>query len=873
MSNSRRSGWLACTAFGAMVAAAAPSAGVAQDRAQGRAGEVEELVVTGERARAQRGIQLKRESAVIYDAAVADDIGRLPDLNVSDAFRRLPGVSAVLDEDEGRFVTVRGLSSELNYVTIDGLAVATHDAFGGGGRSVNLEVIPSSVVSRLEIFKSFTPDMDGHAVGGYLNVATRSAFDDPGFQLRADASLARYTLRALPTSDNHDPEGRLGLTVSNTFADDRFGVLLSLSYDRKARDETKIIPDGYSYFNAAGQSTGSPLIGNGYAAPNQFRFFIYDDELQRAGAFGRLDARWNSAWSSSLSGFLFHQENAENRYGHQILGLAGITNQTATSGTYARGVGEVSYSFFPIERRNAGLNFATTYEPDDRQRLDVRIGYSFSDFTHDTPNVQFRTAANAGLGVSYDTSGLIPSFQVANPAVWGDLANYKLFQYDFRNLRTDEDIVELKADYRFNAGDGARGFGVLAGGGHRVLDREVDNDQRFFTNPGQTLDGLLQGLNYAPPGRTAAYAFFDYAAFERLVAANPGAFPVDATRSLEASLSGDFGYREAITAAYGAATYGGDRWRAVAGLRFENVDVETETYVRETGPTPDRFRPTTLKGDYQAWLPSLNLSYDLTDELRVRLGASRSVGRPNPSSIGQQLSVSTDGLTVTLGNPDLKPRRSDNFDVSLEYSFGGGDGLISAAVFRKEIADEIVTVRSQGEFEGRPVTFVRPENAEDAAVHGLELALVKGSLDFLPAPFDGLGVSGNAAFIDGEFSFTGTSGPSTFKQLISQPKRIYNASVFYNWRDRAEVRVAYHRVGDTFNSANTTSPWLSRGTPATEQWDLTGRYDIDAAWSVRLEARNLTNEDQFITEGPGFDRLIEQVDYGRSFWFGVTWRQ
>ena len=833
---------------------------------------LDEIVVTGERGRARQSIQLKRSADGVYDSVVEDDIGRLPDLNVSDSFRRIAGASATLDEDEGRFVTVRGLSSEYNLVTIDGIAVATHDAFGGGGRGVNLEVIPNTAVSRLEIFKTFTPNIDGHAVGGYLNLVTRSAFDRPGLQIRGDATLGRYTLRDLPTSDDHDPEGRFNLTVSNTFgAEDRFGALLSLSYDRKARDETKIIPDNYSYFTAAGASTGTPLTGNGYAAPNQFRFFIYDDELQRLGAFARLDARLTPDLTTGLSGFFFSQENAENRYGHQLLSLAGISGQTETSGTYARGLGEVSYSYFPIERRNAGLNWTTVYAPDGPHRLTGRVGYSFSDFTHDTPNVQFRTTAVANLGAAYDTSNLIPTFAVNDAAYWTNPANYSLFQYDFRNLRTDEDILEAKVDYVFTPD--TTGFGALAGAGFRQLTRSVDNDQVFYPKPAQRLTGLVQPLSYAPPGRSVPYVFFDYDAFAALVAQSPNAFPVNTTRSVEASSAGDFEYVEEIASVYGAATFTGDRFKVIAGLRFEDTAVTTDTFVRDTLPTPDVFRPVTRDSSFSATLPSVNAYYDLTDALRLRAAVSRSLGRPNPTSIGQQQSVSTDGLTVTQGNPDLQPREADNYDLSLEYTFAGGDGLFALAAFRKDITNEIVTTRTPGTFEGRDVTFVQPTNAEEAQVSGLEASFVLSAFEFLPAPLDGFGFNGNAAFLDGEFTYTDAAGARrTFGQLLAQPERIYNASLFYNWRDRAEVRVAYHFAGQNFSSVNTTSPWLSRGTPDTEQWDVTARYDLNEAWTVRLEARNLTDEDQFITQGLGFDRLIEQVDYGRSFWIGLSFR-
>jgi iron complex outermembrane recepter protein len=857
---------------GALGAFGVLSAGPVLAQASTETAASEVVIVVGERGRAQRAIDLKRKVEVIYDSLSQDDIGRLPDLNVSDSFRRLPGASVEQDEDEGRFVTVRGLSSEYNLVTIDGIAIATHDAFGGGGRKVNLEVIPNSAVSRLEIFKSFTPDIDGHAVGGYLNLVSRSPLDRKGLHVRADATLGYYTLRDLPTSDKHDPEGKLALTVSNTFgADDRFGVLLSLNYDRKARDETKIIPDNYSYFTSAGVSTGSPLIGNGFAAPTQSRFFIYDDELERMGAFVRFDARLSDALSTSLSGFLFDQKNQENRYGHQILSLTGITNQTATSGTFARGIGEVTYSFFPIERQNAGLNWTTNFNPNDQHDLTTRVGLSRSTFKHDTPNVQFRTPSNAGLGVTYDASNLIPTFAVTDANYWTNPANYTLFQYDFRNLRTQEEIFEAKADYRFNPdGDG---LGARVGVGYRELVRSVDNDQTFFNNPTQTLGGLIQNQTYTPPGRTTPYVFFDYQALLARQAQNQAAFVRDANRSFEASKSGDFEYEEGILAVYGAATYRGERLRVIAGLRFEDVTVTANTFTRLTAPTPDLFNPVSRDGSYTATLPSLNASFDFTDQLRLRGAISKSVGRPNPNSIGQQESVSTDGLSVTKGNPDLQPRESDNYDLSLEYTFDAGKSFIGAAVFHKDLTNEIITIRTAGTFEGRAVTFVQPTNVNSASVRGLELSFVKSSFDFLPAPFNGFGFNANATFLEGEFGFsTPSNEPGKFTQLLNQPKRIYNASLYYNWQDRGELRVAYHASAESFSSVNTTSPWLSRGTPDSEQWDVTARLDLSRRWTMRLEGRNITDEDQFITEGPGFDRLIEQVDYGRSYWLGLSLR-
>jgi TonB-dependent receptor len=841
--------------------------------ASGAEGVIEEIVVTGERVRMRDAIGARHNALAIVDSVGQDDMGRLPDMNVSDTFRRLPGASAVADEDEGRFVTVRGLRPELNYVTLDGLAVATHDAFGGGGRGVNLEVIPNSAVKRLEVYKTFTSNIDGHAVGGYLNLVTRSPFDAEGFSVAADASIARYTLRALPTSTNHDPEGKASVTLSDTFGDGKYGWLLSASYDRKARDETKIIPDGYSYFNASGTSTASPLVGNGYAVPNQYRFFMYDDELERMGSLAKFEARISDALNTGISGYFYRQENAENRYGHHILSLTGLSNQTSDTGTFARGVGETTYSFFPIKRRSAGVNWKTDYTPNTDHHVGATFGYSFSDFTHDTPNLQFRTPSAAGLGVQYNTSNFIPSFTVNDPNYWLNPANYTLFQLDYRQLRTDEGIYEGKVDYDFNAEQNDVGWGVIAGAGWRQLTREVNNEQQFYTNPTLTLTGLLQNENYTPPGRNVPYMFFDYDRFASLFQSQRANFTQNTVSSFENSMSADFRYVEDIYSAHAGARFATEQLKLIAGLRYERVNVSGQTYRRLTQPTPDVFTPVPLDSSYEHVLPSLNVSWDWTSQFRTRFAVSRSVGRPNPSDIAQQQSISTDGLTITRGNPDLKPRKSNNYDVAFEYMFDDGNSFVSVTPFHKDIKGDIFSARSTEIFEGRTVSVVQPVNSSKSKVSGLELGFTKSAFDFLPQPFDGFGVSANATFLDGSFDYLNAAGQiETFDRLIQQSERLYNATLFYAWPEGSELRLAYNYTGDNFSSVNTTSPWLSRGTPSAKQWDLTGRYHLDDQWTLRFEARNLTNEDQYIVEGTGLNRLIEQVDYGRSFWIGFSFR-
>ncbi|KCZ52078.1 TonB-dependent receptor plug domain-containing protein [Hyphomonas pacifica] len=134
------------------------------------------VVVRGARLQNQEIIEAKRNTDAVADFVTADDIAQLPDFNIAEALRRIPGVSLQLDFrfDREGYVSVRGLNSTYNYTQLDGGIIAST---ANNERTVLLDVIPSSVLKRAEVFKSFTPDLEGQAIGGYISLKTRSAFD------------------------------------------------------------------------------------------------------------------------------------------------------------------------------------------------------------------------------------------------------------------------------------------------------------------------------------------------------------------------------------------------------------------------------------------------------------------------------------------------------------------------------------------------------------------------------------------------------------------------------------------------------------------------------------------------------------------------
>lgn len=176
---------------------------------------VDEIVVTDARLQAVKEIQAKREIEVISDSISADEIGTLPDFGLGEALARVPGVSTIQNNARGeaQFLTLRGLNADYNLVQIDGVTLPANEI---GRRNVSLDVIPSSLASRVEVYKSVTAAMNGNAIGGIANLKTRSAFDGGG-----DLFVGgRFDIGAWDfarTRSDSSPSGQAEIVASNTF--------------------------------------------------------------------------------------------------------------------------------------------------------------------------------------------------------------------------------------------------------------------------------------------------------------------------------------------------------------------------------------------------------------------------------------------------------------------------------------------------------------------------------------------------------------------------------------------------------------------------------------------------------------------------------
>lgn len=189
---------------------------------------VETIIVSGVRASLGRSVDLKRSAGTVQDSISAVELGKFPDDNVADSLSHITGVAISRTAGgEGQKVSVRGLGPEYTLTTFDNRILATD----GAGRDFAYDVLPSDVISGADVIKGAQASISEGAIGGLVNLRSASPFDQKGQQAIARLEGDRNLMSEL---NGYKFSG----VYSNTFADDKFGVMLGVVYaERKDRTD------------------------------------------------------------------------------------------------------------------------------------------------------------------------------------------------------------------------------------------------------------------------------------------------------------------------------------------------------------------------------------------------------------------------------------------------------------------------------------------------------------------------------------------------------------------------------------------------------------------------------------------------------------
>lgn len=835
-----------------------PESGVqVEDFALGAVGATEEIVVRGYRAALASALQNKRMSSVIKESLTADDAGKLPDQNVAEALRRVTGVSATVDQGEGRYVTVRGVDPSYTNVTLDNQVIGSPE----DTRRVALDTIPSEVLSRVEVVKAVTPDMDGHAVGGSINVVTPSAFDDPdGSFFSATADVGYYDL------NGKSPMG-LAASWGRTFGpENRWGIVLSGSWSER-QYETENLQGGDPW-----EEEGDFLI------PDELVLRDYDIERLRRGFVANFEYRPTDEvklyFRNLLNRFEDTEVQAETIWAYRE---GDLENQTATSGTFTEGEGErlISERFEKqsIQTSTLGGEFVL-----GNWLLDTSITYGEAE--QDTPfDREWSFELSETMPMTYDTSSLF--FDVDAGENFQDPALYEFNEYLRGGQVVLEEVnalqVDLEREISFGNNPGSVKFGA------KFVDREKTSDQNLDVYDGFEDDLTLAG--FTVPGKTGFYSSerpyefgpkMDFGSLEAFFTGSAGGFEQSDADTIAESFGVDFSVSEEVTAGYVMSTVDLGRATVVGGVRVERTETEFSAFdLIFLDGDPEAPAPVMGSDSYTHWLPSLHLRMELRDDLLLRAAWTNTIGRPSyevnvPFRIFE---IDEDGPATfegeaEAGNPELEPLESMNFDLALEWYLESG-GILAAGLFYKDIDKPIFTRFTEiedGDFEGRffsELVIETTDNAESGEILGLELNYQQQFVG-LPDPWRGFGVALNYTYTDSEADVFDRDKPVPF---FLQSDHIGNAALFFE-RSGFEARLAY-----TYYSTYLDA--LGDDVAQDLYFDKRGQLDFKTSYQVTdhvdvfFEALNITDEPLRFFSGKNSGRLAENEIYSWNVVGGV----
>ena len=297
-------------------------------------------------------------------------------------------------------------------------------------------------------------------------------------------------------------------------------------------------------------------------------------------------------------------------------------------------------------------------------------------------------------------------------------------------------------------------------------------------------------------------------------------------------------------------------------------------------PTYTPVQGVTNNSSYSYLLPSLDAKLELTDNLILRVDASRTLTRPSLSLLNPVLNVGNGqrigALSASGGNPNLKPYLADNFDLGMEWYFRR-NSYLAVNFFLKNVSNFIVGgVTRQGinglvdPTTGTAASFAVSQqvNGPDATVRGVELALQQVFGD------TGFGFQANATFVNTNrpyddknisqtgFAVTGLANSANFVGFYD--KNGFQFRTALNWRDKYLLQFGQNQNTGSFGSEPT---FVNQSF----QIDLTTSYDVTKNFSVFGEALNVNNNQQS-THGRYSNQLLDVFDYGRRYTVGARYR-
>jgi iron complex outermembrane receptor protein len=857
---------------------AAPQAGPADSATSGTPeASGDAIVVTGLRRSLQSAEQIKRSSDQIVDSVVASDIGKLPDVAVSDTAARIPGVQVLRGGGEASQVLVRGLP---NFeTTYNGREIFTAET-----RVVALQDFPSGAIGAIEVYKTSTANLVEPGLAGLINVRSHRPFDFSGLEA-AGNFWEQYTEQ----SRVWHPNGNFLLSDRWSTGIGEIGALINFSYTE------------LTYLDSTRSNTdfiANDGIGNGKSArfPDIDRVDYASGDRSRPSINGALQWRPKPGLEFYAEGLWqgFRNKISDRELEVPLWGGQSYTNVVLKPGTDLLQSATIVNPFRPDGFQGGTFNKTNTYQfavggnySSGPLKISADVARTTSQFTGNTESVDYAFSHPVTVNATIDANGngpqfSLPGFDASNPANYiyrGFYEERQIAKGKDWQARTDLEyetgisfLPKIEIGLRYVDRYAHRQYGNHYFGGDPVLNQNVPItavplDYELFQTGfrGDNTPVFHQWL--APTYQSIQNNILQLRAFSRALGdpANlgpPAPFPDQTYSASEKS------YAAYAQVRYAFGNEAGIHVDGLIGIR----PVKTNDTVQASTVTNGAYAPITITQHYTDWLPNVSADIHFTHEIQLRLSATKTRTRPDFAQIDPGGSVSAPPSnciqnmsncvrTLNSGNPDLQPMRSNNYDASLEYYFSRA-GFASVAIFRRDIKDYIENFQT---YVTNPdfglVLATGPFNASKSRIDGVE-AQFQSFLDVqsLPAWIRGFGVQANVTYLKTRLTLPQELGGFTMP-IAGVSKWTANLSGMYE-RGGLSLRLSYNYRNKFLSLFRPDLPAYPDGvvgsrlyqeeTQGIGRLDFSGSYDVLRDLTLFVDYTNILNSPFRTTESTNF---------------------
>ena len=905
-----------------------PAQPAPQAAAEGAVTDLDSVVVKGFRQSLEYSTQAKRDSTGFTDSIFAEDIGKFPDVNIAESLARIPGIQLNRDVNgEGLNVAIRGLPSSFTKTTINGSSVATAsiglDATNQN-REVDLNLFPTEFFNQLTVYKSPTAKLTEGGASGVVDMRNMRPFDNPGTHVT-------YSLQAgyNDISDKASPTGTL--IGSWTSSDGTFGVLGGLTSTRGTIGVEGYETVGWTNPNLTNAQCGNggtpgafPALGapcnvtggNGWRIPDAVpnnpstiaagltpgqaidaawlqahnpglttaqigealmprlgRPVHMSGDRDRDAFLGSMQWRPNDSIEAYVDVLYSEAHRTNDRIDMNLIGRNGNmipldmeldANNVVTSATFTNAQFFLEARPYTEDVKYWQVTPGATFwfGADQNAKLDVQGSLSRSWMFRDSPTILFNSPFTT---LQYENGGDIPSWttdlDLNDPNLGWTWTGGRIWA---QNEKRVTETSGLRADLQL--GDDTNNVTIGASWDQNERRIQGFGDTGTYWQPyAQAQVPSSELPDYITPG-PFGFVTVDFDRFMRDT--NYSQYRDGAPEANGANTGAPTGgFKEQNLAGYlmvnGETEIVARNLRYNFGVRYATTDQEISGPVTIAGVRQWQ----TLDGDYSEWLPSFSAAWDVADDVVVRTSASRTMTRPNPSSMLPATTFTDISAQVAnQGNPDLTPYISNNFDIGGEW-YTGAEGFVGLTLFNKRIEGytyQGVTTRpftdlgipfeslvdsqqqaimSRGGPDVATVNVQQQVNADaELEVRGWEAIWVQ-PLSFV---LEGLGFMANYTDID--IKTLGKDAKALAGNVYGVAPSMWNATTYWE-NDVASVRLSY-----TWSEGATGTGPNQQGIPFAQiygedrgQLDLSASYtlaDVVGSPQLTFNVINITGEER-----------------------------